>query len=325
MLMSFAQQFVAAVRRTKKRLLNLIDTPVIILVYHRVTMLPSDPQLLAVSPENFRAHMKHLKLNYPVVRFEDDWSNVKKPSVAVTFDDGYADNVIEALPILEEVGIPATFFISTGNLHTLHEYWWDELERIIIEDRSLPDSFTLNENLSSQTWPTATPAERDMFYQKLHPLMMRLDPARREEWLMQLRRWAQTDKIGREVNRSMSNDELRWFAESKWVTIGAHSVTHTPLSTLAAKQQREEIFSSKQLLEALLGTKLTTFSYPFGRKKDYNQTSVRLCREAGFTKAAANFPGQVHRWTDPYQLPRHLVRNWGLDVFTAEIQSFWTR
>jgi hypothetical protein len=82
---------------------------------------------------------------------------------------------------------------------------------------------------------------------------------------------------------------------------------------------------SKQELENIIGKKITTFSYPFGRKKDYNRTSVRLCREAGFIKVAANFPGQVHRWTDPYQLPRHLVRNWNLDTFTAEMKSFWTK
>jgi hypothetical protein len=52
---------------------------------------------------------------------------------------------------------------------------------------------------------------------------------------------------------------------------------------------------------------------------------VRLCREAGFMKAASNFPGQVHNWTDPFQLPRHLVRNWDLDIFAAEVKRFWTR
>jgi peptidoglycan/xylan/chitin deacetylase (PgdA/CDA1 family) len=325
MLMPLAQQAVAAVRRSRNRLLNLVDTPGVVLVYHRVTSLSSDPQLLAISPENFRAHMKHLKSNFPIVRFEDDWSNVKEPSIAVTFDDGYADNVIEALPILEEIGVPATFFISTGNLDTMHEYWWDELERIIMGERDLPERFTLISTDFRQDWPTASPASRETFYQQLLPLMMQLDPARREEWLIQLRQWAQVGEKGREAYRAMTSDELRYLAGSEWVTIGAHTVTHTPLSILTIEKQREEILSSKHQLETLIGKEIKTFSYPFGRKKDYDRTSIHLCREAGFIKAASNFPGQVHRWTDQYQLPRHLVRNWDIDTFTHRVKDFWVQ
>jgi peptidoglycan/xylan/chitin deacetylase (PgdA/CDA1 family) len=121
----------------------------------------------------------------------------------------------------------------------------------------------------------------------------------------------------------MTGDELRRLAGSRWVTIGAHTVTHTPLSILSEERQREEIVSSKIRLETLLGTEIKVFSYPFGRKSDYNRASVRICREAGFIKAASNFPGQAHRWTDPYQLPRQLVRNWGTDTFAAKVKDFW--
>jgi peptidoglycan/xylan/chitin deacetylase (PgdA/CDA1 family) len=322
-LVSLAQPVVAAARRSRNRLLNLIDTAVVVLVYHRVTTLSSDPQLLAVSPENFRAQMKYLKDRFPLVRFEDDWSRVKRPSIAVTFDDGYADNVLEALPILEEVGAPATFFVSTGNLNAINEYWWDELERIIMEDRPFPEKFTLNDSRFGRGWPTATPAGREILYRELHPLVKQLDPASREDWLMQLRQWAQAGETGRQAYRAMTGDELRRLARSKWVTIGAHTVSHTPLSVLSEEQQREEIVSSKLQLETLLGTEIRVFSYPFGRKCDYNRASVRICREEGFVKAASNFPGQVHRWTDPYQLPRQLVRNWEIDTFAARVKDFW--
>jgi peptidoglycan/xylan/chitin deacetylase (PgdA/CDA1 family) len=267
--------------------------------------------------------MRYLKDRFPLVRFEDDWSRVERPAIAVTFDDGYADNVLEALPVLEEVGVPATFFVSTGNLDTMREYWWDELERIIMGDRPFFERFTLSDSRFGRGWPTATPAGRTVLYRELHPLMMQADPARREDWMMQLRRWAQAGEVGREAYRTMTADELRRLATSKWVTIGAHTVTHTPLSILSENQQREEIVSSRLHLETLLGTEIKVFSYPFGRKSDYNRTSVRICREAGFIKVASNFPGQVHRWTDPYQLPRQLVRNWGPDTFASKVKDFW--
>jgi peptidoglycan/xylan/chitin deacetylase (PgdA/CDA1 family) len=147
--------------------------------------------------------------------------------------------------------------------------------------------------------------------------------SRREDWLLQLRQWAGVDETGRAVNRAMSSDEIRRLAESKWVSIGAHTVTHTPLSILPEEEQRHEITTSKQDLEKIIGREISTFSYPFGGKKDYDRTSVRLCREAGFVKAAANFPGQAHRWTDPYQLPRQLVRNWDPATFAGRLKGFW--
>ena len=65
------------------------------------------------------------------------------------------------------------------------------------------------------------------------------------------------------------------------------------------------------------------FSYPFGTKKDFDRASRQLCREAGFEKAAANFPGQAHTWTDRFQLPRQLVRDWPVGEFAEQLRSFW--
>ena len=75
-------------RAAKNLFLNFIDTPIIILLYHRVTDLPDDPEMLGVSPENFKQHMEFLKQQFQIVRFDEDWSDVKGPAVSVTFDDG---------------------------------------------------------------------------------------------------------------------------------------------------------------------------------------------------------------------------------------------
>jgi peptidoglycan/xylan/chitin deacetylase (PgdA/CDA1 family) len=317
------QPVITTVRATRNRLFNLIDPPVLVLIYHRVTTLSSDPQMLAVTPDNFRAQLLYLRRNYPLVRFEDDWSRVEKPAVAITFDDGYADNVLEALPILEEVGVPATFFVSTGNIGSRHELWWDELERIILGEWTFPESFVLNDGRFQKVWPTADAEGRQMFYREIQPLMQSVDPQKREEWLMQLRQWAQVGEVGREEHRPMTVDELRLLAKSRWVTIGAHTVTHTLFSCLPATAQHEEITGSKRQLESWLGLKIKVFSYPFGARGDYTRESVRLCREAGFDKVAANFPGQAHRWTDPYQIPRQLVRNWPVEHFAERIKRYW--
>jgi peptidoglycan/xylan/chitin deacetylase (PgdA/CDA1 family) len=324
------RNFMGSARKTiispLKHLLNLADPPVITLIYHRVATLQSDPEMLAVSPENFRDQMRYLKDTVQLVRFEENWGNVSKPAVAVTFDDGYDDNVQEALPILAEVGVPATFFVTTGMIGSMNEFWWHELERIILGNQPLPSSFTLDDTSCGKNWYTGDIGARREFYQGLVLLMNDAAAEQRNVWLAQLRHWARTDEYpASTTHRVMTIDELRLLSQSKLATIGAHSVSHTRLSCISTADQRKEIVASKKQLEAWLGQDVTTFSYPFGKRCHYTEETTTLCREAGFCKAAANFPGQTHRWTDPYQIPRHLVRNWPIETFITKLQEFWTR
>jgi len=308
-----------------KRLLNRIDAPVLVLLYHRVARLPRDPEQLAVTPEHFRAQMRHLQENQRLVRFEEDWSSLPGPAVAVTFDDGYADNAREALPILEELGVPATFFVSTATVGSTGEFWWDELERRILSGADFPESFDLAEGRATRRWPTASADGRQRLYHDLVALLTAGDLACRAGILTQLRTWGGQCPEPGEGNRALSLVELKRLAASPWVSVGAHTVHHLQLSALSAEAQREEMESSKRELESWLGGEITTFSYPYGRRCHYSGESVRLCRELGFRKAASNFPGQAHRWSDPYQVPRHLVRDWTVEEFAARLEGFWTR
>lgn len=312
-------------RALRNGVLNRLDRPLLILVYHRVTSLASDPELLAVSPENFRRQMEFLQREYRLLRMDDDWSDLQEPALVLTFDDGYADNLLEALPVLEALGVPATFFVSSGRVGTGTEFWWHQLEGLLLREGVFPARFTLRDPGYGRAWDTATLAQRHALYAALSARLLRFGPERQQDWLEQLRRWAAPGPGGESRHRCLTREELQRLAASPWASIGAHSVSHSALSALSAERQRDEIFRSKQDLEQIIGREITTFSYPFGRKVDYNRTSVRLCREAGFRKAAANFPGQVHRWTDPLQLPRHLVRNWDAASFAAAVKGFWTR
>jgi peptidoglycan/xylan/chitin deacetylase (PgdA/CDA1 family) len=310
-------------RRLKNAALNWVDPPVVVLLYHRVTIPISDPDQLAVSPENFRAQLTYLKDNFHLVRLEDDWSALPGPAVAITFDDGYADNALEALPVLEAVGAPATFFISSGHIGAKNEFWWCQMDRILLHDGDFLDSFSLADRQYGGEWPTGTPTQRQALYAHLNALAQTLDLDRLESWMGQLRTWSGQDEQGSGLNRSMNEEELKVLAGSPWTTIGAHTVSHAALSALSEEQQRYEIFTSKEALEKITGEKVPVFAYPFGNRKHYKRTSVALCRQAEFVKAASNFPGQVHRWTDPYQLPRQVVRNWDPDTFAIKMKEFW--
>jgi peptidoglycan/xylan/chitin deacetylase (PgdA/CDA1 family) len=303
--------------------LNSMDTPVIVLCYHRVAHKKTDTNNIIVSPDNFRAQINHIQKNYPVARFEESWTEIKKPTIVITFDDGYADNLHTALPILKEAGVPATFFISTEQLGSRKEFWWDTLERIVMGDGQRPARFTLHPPGCGKSWPTATVEERMTLFRELHHLFMNGTAADRAIGLRQIGRWGGGNAGPSDAGGHLTVAELRTLAGTAGVTIGAHTLTHPRLATLSEERQRREIVESRRQLEKILGRKIEVFAYPFGKKSDFNGASVRICREAGYLRAAAAFAGEAHRWTDPHRIPRHFIHDWDHTRFAAYLKRFW--
>jgi peptidoglycan/xylan/chitin deacetylase (PgdA/CDA1 family) len=139
---------IETLRRTARRLENMFSPRAIILLYHRVIDLPSDPQLLCVSPRNFADHLQvirecgrtiHMKALGQVLQH----GNRGQCAVIVTFDDGYADNLNNAKPLLERYDILATVFVTTGYLGPKKAFWYDGLERIFLGGEILPDELRL--------------------------------------------------------------------------------------------------------------------------------------------------------------------------------------
>ena len=90
-------------------------------------------------------------------------------------------------------------------------------------------------------------------------------------------------------------------------TIGAHTLTHPRLTTLAADDARREILQSKARLESMLGHSVDHFSYPHG---DHNAAVAATVRSAGFRSALCAWGGSLRRHTpvDPFLLPRIQLR-----------------
>jgi peptidoglycan/xylan/chitin deacetylase (PgdA/CDA1 family) len=101
----------------------------LVLLYHRVAHLDHDPYGFAVHPDRFAEQCDVLRRRGDVVPLRD--ANGTRSQVAITFDDGYADNCREACDILAAAGLPATFFITAGRLGQRSEVWWDRLEQIV--------------------------------------------------------------------------------------------------------------------------------------------------------------------------------------------------
>lgn len=314
----------------------------VILIYHRVARLTNDPQLLAVSPANFAAQLDALRDWGSVVPLAELVERVRRAApvdrlAAITFDDGYADNLLEAEGVLASRQMHATFFISTALLQTDREFYWDELDRLLLQPGSLPDRLELQvgpqrliwELGSSATytaldyqrdagWSVAIkgdPTPRHRAYRELCPLLKQMPDMRRQDVLGEVRHWAGSQAAGRATHRMMSHDELRQLAASPIAALGAHTHTHPALSTLPPSEQLQEIDRSASEIQSWTGKAPLSFSYPFGGVSDYTAQTVKMVRDRGFTHACANFDGRVRGGADVFQLPRMLVRNWDAAEF----------
>ena len=113
------------------------------------------------------------------------------------------------------------------------------------------------------------------------------------------------------------------MGSSDLIEVGAHSVSHPVLGTLHLAEQQSGIRESRTSLEALVSKPVESFAYPFGTTSDYTDETVALVRNAGFRRACSNFPAFTTGRSDPYQLPRCIVRNWDCDTFVRMLDRWF--
>lgn len=274
----------------------------LILLYHRVTHLPNDRWSIAVTPEHFEEHMALVRRRSNVVPLSGldaalAAPNARTMTIAVTFDDGYADNLYEALPILQRHDVPATVFVASDPIVRAREFWWDDLERLV-------DS-----------------AEYDGIWTRLRDV----DAREREAMLETLRSAADIQHAPRSAYRPLTPDELLCLARDVRIEIGAHTASHARLGALTQAAQRAEIEAGRVALESIIGRPVEGFAYPFGRAGDYTAETMHVVREAGFARACVNQAGVVDRSTDRFALPRLYVRDWNGDEFAAALRELGFR
>jgi peptidoglycan/xylan/chitin deacetylase (PgdA/CDA1 family) len=333
-------------RRMKSRYVPIV----LILLYHRVAVLPTDPQLLTVAPEHFAEHLEILSSHaYPIPLRQLvnglKEGNIPNRGVVVTFDDGYVDNLECAKPILERYGIPATVFVSAGEAGKDRPYWWDELEALLLRSGKLPETLQLKVNGDIMAWElgeTAVyheqdywknrgwniiekndPSPRHSIYRSLCQLLRTLPSEEQQKILEDLSTWAGDQPLDCDDYLRLAPSEIKSLAKGGLVEIGAHTVTHPVLSLLSYADQKTEIQQNKQMLENILGYPVTSFAYPYGTKTDYTIETIAMVRKAGFTCACSNFPEVIWNGADPFQLPRIIVRDWDGDTFARNLKSWW--
>lgn len=273
-----------------------------ILIFHRVLenidpLFPGEPDAV-----RFEQMMNWLKSWFNVMPLDqaiDAMNNGRLPAraAAITFDDGYADNRLIALPILKKLNLTATFFIATGYLD--EGRMWNDT---IIESVRTADSGSLNlESLGLGCHPNSSVIEKRAAIEaiiskvKYLPCEQRIDTA---------------EEIARLLDASPPNDLMMTTAQvlemrAEGMQIGAHTVSHPILARTDKTTAEREMASSKQQLEQLLGEQVHLFAYPNGKPgQDYLPEHAKLASQLGFSAAVSTGWGAADRNTDRFQLPR---------------------
>lgn len=305
-------------------------------MYHRVAEPERDPWDMCVSPANFGEHLQVLQ-RHNCVPLEQLQAVKGVPTrIAVTFDDGYSDNLYAALPALEHFGIPATFFITTGDIGNGREFWWDELEQLILGDPG-PSQIAIPVGDSvyrwdlqtgeaigpsdepDRWWPAGDNARLRVFRSVYHVLQSMQDNDRSTALQIIAEACARAPQR-RQSHRRLNWEELVQLSRHNLAEIGAHTVTHPKLSARSRDRQRFEISQSKADLEKRLGRAVTSFAYPFGAAHHINQTTLELAQQAGFLRACTTHEAAVYQNDDHFRLPRIPVS----DISGADFEKLLT-
>jgi peptidoglycan/xylan/chitin deacetylase (PgdA/CDA1 family) len=302
----------------------------LILCYHRIVETSFDPWRIAMPPDAFAAQVEYLSRRGEIVPLRELRQRLidrprRTPLFAVTFDDGYADNIEQAGAILARFGARATIFVPTAYIESGRELWWDELERAIFSTAILPASLALTLNGGTHRFDLTNEAttERHRLYESVYWLLRPLTHDERGRALDSLLAWSGASRLTRPTHRLLSADEIQ-DADGGIFDFGAHTHTHALLADTAVDDQRAEATRSKQELESLLGRDVELFAYPYGRARDYTRATVEAVRAAGFELACTTVAGVCDRGTDPFQLPRLCVEEREEDAFQDALEALLT-
>jgi peptidoglycan/xylan/chitin deacetylase (PgdA/CDA1 family) len=317
--------FLASVPPPQRRRSRRPQAGPVILLYHRIVERESDPLGVCVTPANFARQLDVLNATHellPLAEVGDGGAPVD--AAAITFDDGYHDNLEHAAPALVAADAPATLFVATGHVRDGRGFWWDELEWILqAAAEEADESLTLELGGQRRAFRVGTEHERRVVRRQVHAWLQPMAPEGIEAALEMMRTWAgiSADSRPPELDRAMTLDELRAFASTPGTAVGAHSRSHRSLRHADPATQDAEIAGSRADLAEWLGSEPASFSYPFGvLGADLDESVAARVRAAGFSLAVTTTPGVI-AGADRFKLPRRSVPDLGGEAFEAWLRA----
>lgn len=264
----------------------------IVLAYHRVGQGDDGWWGMRVSERNFAEQLELLRRDWEPCSLAEALTpptHLPDRRVAVTFDDGYVDNLTTAAPMMLEAGVPGHLFVATGFMERRQGYWWDALADTRRELFPFDGAEGFDREAFIETWNRLRRSSVD----ERATLLASLSERTRGSFDLSAEGVLDVDGI-RELRRM-------------GMGIGAHSVWHPELTALPLAAAVGELVESRRVLEEILGEAVLDFSYPFGQGSRPLAMVMRLFGfRAGFTAAL----GAVGGADSPFRLPRVAVGDW---------------
>jgi peptidoglycan/xylan/chitin deacetylase (PgdA/CDA1 family) len=245
-----------------------------------------------VTRSAFAAQMSYLKRHACVLHLSDAVPRLRDNdlpdrAVSITFDDGYANNLHAALPILKQYGMPATIFLATAYMDSGELFPFDRVQLI--------EQFTRGH----ATADPEAPSLRDYENAPLDEVRRRIDA-----WW---HRWG-SPLTAEQITtlRPLRRDEIAGFGDGL-VEFGAHTHSHCILRNETSARRRAEITESLLRVADLTGRSQTVFSYPNGKPGDFAEEDKQVLRGARIAAAVTTAAGSNPRHRDPFELRRYSV------------------
>lgn len=287
-------------------------------MYHGVTRRSYDPPLWTQLPVSvFRAQLEFLKAHYtiiPLARLLDairGGASLPPRAALLTFDDGLMNNYTVAFPLLEELGIPATIFLTSDYIGTPKIFWFDELY-LLLSHLHRQDGQISDPGLSLGDDIPVVPNGEFPYYRVVN-WMKRLPAQRRHDVLERLRQRVSFDAAPyREDFCPLGWDEVRAMDASGLVDFGAHTASHEILTNLDEAGLRREVLGSREAIEKHLGRPVLSFCYPNGRPgDDFTRVHEEYLAQHGFLCAFSTRNGLCGCGEETFAMRRIPVGNDG--------------
>ena len=297
-----------------------------IICYHRVVnndefKIEKSPQKnLIISKNSFENHLSFLKKNYDVVSIDKMINHLNSKSknfkVSITFDDGYKDNLINALPLLNKYQLPATIYLTTRFQEGDCRMWWYEIWEIV----NSSENINFKWNGEKINFNTNTFNQKIIAYNYLTCIISKLSYEMQNNFTKKITDKSYVQKNYKEL--CLSWDDVRLLSKSEHITIGAHSHTHSSLKNLETGLVKFEIEESKKLIEKNINKEVNHMAYPFGTFEDVSDREAEIVKSLNFKSGVITIPKSIEESTNIFLLPRVAVGNINMNTFKSKIRGF---
>jgi peptidoglycan/xylan/chitin deacetylase (PgdA/CDA1 family) len=295
--------------RLLKTLGSLHGRGAAILMYHSVMNDPTsvDDWLGGIvhSTDVFRGQMELLARNYQplsldqVKKFAEGNEEVPSRSVVVSFDDGYVDNYEIAAPILNQIGVPAVFYVTVDCVEEGRLPWPARLRFAFrtATRESWCDS-------SGKNWPLSSSEQREIAYLFSCDQCCKLTGTSQQNYVAEVEEQLNAKVSHESAELMMTYDQIRGLKKQGHI-IGSHTMTHPNMAQIKLEDARVEMTESKRRLDQHLNTRVQHFSYPCpALSPHWNSQTLAASREAGYATAVTTDGGLARRGDDLLRLNR---------------------